>query len=909
MVSLTLSVKTMNSMANEMVFCCTLFVILVSTVVSEDFSQDNDCRLQPISFGYYLGVSKTKYTKASKCCENKKMILASLKTLQEIEALRDALASESFWAEPIGPANGVYISSFGNVTSYQRFYPRKFGQSLKSRPTMNMTANKVCSIAYLASPHNISLLHAGVPCKNHFRFLCQQRNSLTKADDSSLLCPRVNYTELIEDTYLYANTQLEWRDARDCCEFKGGELFRTESVSDSEDVVQSLVDNAIMESKTNNSISFWTGGFKKLDKSHFTWSNSEHALLENITANAEFCIRGTIKDGNISVQDFPCETSLNSICRIKVPKKCPFVNMKELSLQNTYREYHYSDSYKLSWSEAMLCCREKGLELLSMISPQEGKALATYFQTSSLYEHRHQGFPYGIWTSGRQRKDKLFEFVAVKTKTKLEHTGQNHFIQSSSNGTCLQFVIDVRNSYFLNNVKCKSIRSFICEKPASVIYQHLEPIELREVGNKYLLAVRKQTWGKANGICLDHKMSLLNLNNFEEKKSLLPVLNLLSSSWLFFYGCALIKDESDHCTHATADGTLEKFWSSPLDPGLSMEFNPISYEGRKKENQKNFSPLHKQSQDRIQKKFRTLTIAKRPNVTGLSNCTSTAVTDGKIRVSTSGNCSDENRFICEMQDESYGICDTSSLVKSGQFLLSKDEATWEEAKTCCSLKGRNLISLTDVKNLRDIYAILKENGLTRPNIGIWTSGTNRITRERWTWTGSHEFVKSNIFYNDYTLFDELSVAEDDNQCLEAFANAGKVTLDHEDCDLAKPFMCDIKNVIALKSCENIRFEKLRRSQFYYALSKVSWIHAQDHVHEDPDFGVWIGLTSEISNHTTFKWTGSSKELSTDFTMWESPELHSPDPKASCVEGYMKNGLLVWKPMPCSKELRFICQEK
>lgn len=144
-------------------------------------------------------------------------------------------------------------------------------------------------------------------------------------------------------------------------------------------------------------------------------------------------------------------------------------------------------------------------------------------------------------------------------------------------------------------------------------------------------------------------MSLLNLNNFEEKKSLLPVLNLLSSSWLFFYGCALIKDESDHCTHATADGTLEKFWSSPLDPGLSMEFNPISYEGRKKENQKNFSPLHKQSQDRIQKKFRTLTIAKRPNVTGLSNCTSTAVTDGKIRVSTSGNCSDENRFICEMQ--------------------------------------------------------------------------------------------------------------------------------------------------------------------------------------------------------------------------------------------------------------------
>lgn len=37
--------------------------------------------------------------------------------------------------------------------------------------------------------------------------------------------------------------QLEWRDARDCCEFKGGELFRTESVSDSEDVVQSLVDN------------------------------------------------------------------------------------------------------------------------------------------------------------------------------------------------------------------------------------------------------------------------------------------------------------------------------------------------------------------------------------------------------------------------------------------------------------------------------------------------------------------------------------------------------------------------------------------------------------------------------------------------------------------------------------------
>lgn len=33
--------------------------------------------------------------------------------------------------------------------------------------------------------------------------------------------------------------------------------------------------------------------------------------------------------------------------RIAVPKKCPFVNMKELSLQNTYREYHYSDSYKV----------------------------------------------------------------------------------------------------------------------------------------------------------------------------------------------------------------------------------------------------------------------------------------------------------------------------------------------------------------------------------------------------------------------------------------------------------------------------------------------------------------------------------------------------------------------------------
>lgn len=45
---------------------------------------------------YDFIAKQTKYTKASKCCENKKMILASLKTLQEIEALRDALASESF---------------------------------------------------------------------------------------------------------------------------------------------------------------------------------------------------------------------------------------------------------------------------------------------------------------------------------------------------------------------------------------------------------------------------------------------------------------------------------------------------------------------------------------------------------------------------------------------------------------------------------------------------------------------------------------------------------------------------------------------------------------------------------------------------------------------------------------------
>lgn len=34
----------------------------------------------------------------------------------------------------------------------------------------------------------------------------------------------------------------------------------------------------------------------------------------------------------------------------------------------------------------------------------------------------------------------------------------------------------------------------LCIYVASVIYQHLEPIELREVGNKYLLAVRKVSY-------------------------------------------------------------------------------------------------------------------------------------------------------------------------------------------------------------------------------------------------------------------------------------------------------------------------------------------------------------------------------------------------------------------------------
>lgn len=116
---------------------------------------------------------------------------------------------------------------------------------------------------------------------------------------------------------------------------------------------------------------------------------------------------------------------------------------------------------------------------------------------------------------------------------------------------------------------------------------------------------------------------------------------------------------------------------------------------------------------------------------------------------------------------------------------------WKEAQKCCEALGRTLLNLDESEKLDEIYNLINDN-YQRLRGGLWTSGTNAIIPEKWIWSGNYEFVSFNNFYHNYTYFDVMSNAEDNHECLEIFAHSQEKRLlwDHEDCDIAKPFICD-----------------------------------------------------------------------------------------------------------------------
>jgi hypothetical protein len=63
-------------------------------------------------------------------------------------------------------------------------------------------------------------------------------------------------------------------------------------------------------------IQFWTGGFKRLDKNGFSWSNYDR-ILHEFSEVSEFCLKAVASENQIDLQDFPCENSLPFVCRMK----------------------------------------------------------------------------------------------------------------------------------------------------------------------------------------------------------------------------------------------------------------------------------------------------------------------------------------------------------------------------------------------------------------------------------------------------------------------------------------------------------------------------------------------------------------------------------------------------------------
>ena len=80
------------------------------------------------------------------------------------------------------------------------------------------------------------------------------------------------------------------------------------------------------------------------------------------------------------------------------------------------------------------------------------------------------------------------------------------------------------------------------------------------------------------------------------------------------------------------------------------------------------------------------------------------------------------------------------------------------------------------------------------------------------------------------------------------------------------------------------------------------------MHNEPSFGLWIGLTSHISNHSTFTWVDSLDKVDPPrFSNWNPPiqkPINAPD---YCAMVYTGGSSISWKSVDCEISLRFVCQ--
>jgi len=84
------------------------------------------------------------------------------------------------------------------------------------------------------------------------------------------------------------------------------------------------------------------------------------------------------------------------------------------------------------------------------------------------------------------------------------------------------------------------------------------------------------------------------------------------------------------------------------------------------------------------------------------------------------------------------------------------------------------------------------------------------------------------------------------------------------------------------------------------------------IHNEAEYGLWIGLTSHISNHSSFTWLMSRTiDTAGSYSNWNPPVQLPVNPELACVLVYLHMDMkaLYWTNVECNRNVRFICESE
>ncbi|XP_043288427.1 uncharacterized protein [Venturia canescens] len=193
------------------------------------------------------------------------------------------------------------------------------------------------------------------------------------------------------------------------------------------------------------------------------------------------------------------------------------IEIKMVAASNIGEEEFLLYSGRATWAEAVVQCREKGLQVAEVRSVKEAQTLAA----SML---RNRPAVESAWIGGYTKKTEPGTWRWLVSGEEIRYNGMRLRNLSQSIGGCL--LLDRHSSEIPVYVeaKCDRKRDVLCQKPSFKKRASTKPVRVFVSGCSYWIGFQPSTWSKARKSCELMNASLVALDSPEKISHMISLM-------------------------------------------------------------------------------------------------------------------------------------------------------------------------------------------------------------------------------------------------------------------------------------------------------------------------------------------------------------------------------------------------